>query len=370
MSMPADEVVPSALSGHPTGRMVAGDDELPACRSGVRGLTGRPKTVFITGGSSGIGRGTAIVFARRGWHVGLIARGPAGLEASASDVRAAGTRAATAIADVTDSAALRQAAQYLVAALAVPDVWINCAGNGVYGRFTVVPEAEFDQVTAVTYGGTVNGCRVALDLMRPGQRGTIVNVCSAVAFHGLPLMTSYAGAKAAVRGFAQALRAELTMEGSSIRVSTVFPPAVNTPFFSHAVSHMGGPARPARPVYQPEVVATGIYVAAITGQAELIVSGTACAFSLAQRISPRLIAWLMPRLGFDGQLTRDPEAARLVQPTLFAPSAEAGSVRGPFGRSARGYSVQLWARRYSSALLMGAAAGVAALRLIRRPASP
>ncbi len=283
--------------------------------------------------------------------------------------------AATAVADVTDSVALRAAADTLVAALGVPDVWINCAGNGVYGRFTTVPEPEFNQVTAVTYTGTVNGCRVALELMRPrsdgrGSRGTIVNVCSAVAFHGLPLMTSYAGAKAAVRGFAQALRAELTMERSKIRVSTVFPPAVNTPFFSHAVSHMGWPARPAPPVYQPEIVAAGIYLAATTGRAELVVSGTAAAFALATRVSPRLIAFLMCRLGFDGQLTRDPEAARLEAPTLFAPSSEAAPVRGPFGASARRFSVHLWATTHSAALLAGAVAGVAAIRLIRRPASP
>lgn len=302
--------------------------------------------------------------------MGLIARGPAGLAAAASDVRAEGSRAATAVADVADRAALRAAAAALVAELGLPDVWINCAGNGVYGRFSTVPAGEFDHVTAVTYGGTVNGCRVALDLMREAGQGTIVNVCSAVAFHGLPLMTSYAGAKAAVRGFAQALRAELRIERSPIRVSTVFPPAVNTPFFSHAVSHMGWPARPAPPVYQPEVIAAGIYHAAQTGPAELIVSGTAAAFSLATRLSPRLIAFLMCRLGFDGQLTRDPEAARLEQPTLFAPSADAAPVHGPFGRSARSFSVQLWITRTLAAGAAGLGGGMAALALNRRPASP
>jgi len=179
--------------------------------------------------------------------VGLIARGEAALAAAAAALRETGAQAATAVADVTASAALRDAADAIVTELGPPDVWINCAGNGVYGRFTTVPEAQFDRVTAVTYGGTVNGCRVALALMGPRQRGTIVNVCSAMAFHGLPLMSSYAGAKAAVRGFAQALQAELRMERSRVRVCTVFPPAVNTPFFSHAVSHMGWPARPAPP---------------------------------------------------------------------------------------------------------------------------
>ena len=275
--------------------------------------------------------------------------------------------AATAVACVTDSAGLRRAALAITAELGPPDVWINCAGNGVYGRFASVPQAEFDHVTAVTYGGTVNGCRVALEHMRPRGRGVIVNVCSAVAFHGLPLMTSYAGAKAAVRGFAQALQAELSIEGSHIRVSTVFPPAVNTPFFSHAVSHMGWPARPAPPVYQPEVVAEGIYLAATSGRAEVVVSGTAVAFQLAMRISPRLIAYAMCRLGFDGQLTRDPEAARLEQPTLFAPLAVASPVHGPFGRLARRSSVQLWASRLLGGLTGGvASAGSAAIRTIRR----
>ncbi len=330
-----------------------------------------PRIVVITGGSSGLGRCTAALFARKGWHVGLIARGAAGLAAAAADVRASGMQAATAVADVADAAALRRAADRVAAELGPPDVWINCAGNGVYGRFVAVPEAEFDRVTAVTYAGTVNGCRVALALMQPRGVGTIVNVCSATAFHGLPLMTSYAGAKAAVRGFGQALQAELTMDRSRIRVSTVFPPAVNTPFFSHAVSHMGGPARPAPPVYQPEVVAAGVYFAAVAGRAEVVVSGTAAAFSLITRVSPRFTAFLMSRIGFDGQMSRDPAARRLEQPTLFLPADAASPVHGPFSRRARRVSVQLWlSRGVHAAIGLGASASAAAWRAIRRPASP
>jgi NAD(P)-dependent dehydrogenase (short-subunit alcohol dehydrogenase family) len=302
-------------------------------------------SVIIVGGSSGIGRCTASVFARQGWNVGLIARGQAGLAEAEADVRATGARCATAQADVADAASLQTAAATLVAALGPPDVWINCAGNGVYGRFEAVSDREFDRVTAVTYGGTVNGCRVALSLMRPQGRGTIVNVCSAIAFHGMPLMTSYAGAKAAVRGFAQSLRAELRIAGSPIRISTVFPPAVNTPFFSHAVSHMGWPARPARPVYQPEVIAAAIHLAARVGRPEMLVTWTVCLFYLAQRISPPLTAYTMTRLGFDGQLTHDPAASLLQDPTLFLPSAAASPVHGPFGRHARRHSTQQWLSR-------------------------
>ncbi len=310
-----------------------------------------PRTIFITGGTSGIGRATAAHFARAGWNIGLIARGEPGLAQVAADAREAGRQAATAIADVSDPAALDRAAAMLAAALGPPDVWINCAGNGVYGQFAQVPPDQFDRVTAVTYLGTVNGCRTALGLMQPRGHGTIVNICSAAAFHGLPMMTSYAGAKAAVRGFAQALRAELRIARSPLRIVTVFPPAVNTPFFSHAVSHMAWPARPAPPVYQPEIIAAGIYHAARKGGAEVVISGTASLFSTATRVAPGLIAWCMTQLGFEGQLSRDAEAEALSDPTLFHPSTRPGPIRGPFGRHARASSLHLSAKRLLATLV-------------------
>lgn len=310
-----------------------------------------PRVVIITGGSSGIGRCTAALFARRGWKVGLIARGKEGLAASRRDIEAAGGCAATAQAEVTDGPALARAADAIVAELGPVDVWINCAGNGVYGRFDDVPQREFQRVTDVTYHGAVNGTRVALANMRPRDTGNIVNVCSAIAFHGLPLMSSYAGAKAAVRAFGQAVQGELRLERSRIRISTVFPPAVNTPFFSHAVSHMGWPARPAWPVYQPEVVAQGIWQAVISGRREMTISGTAAAFSLANRISPGLIAWCMSRFGIERQLTRDPDTCRLQEPTLFAVSQRLFDVHGPFGKGARKHSMHLFAERQFTAVM-------------------
>jgi short-subunit dehydrogenase len=301
--------------------------------------------VIITGGSSGIGRCTAALFGRRGWRVGLIARGAEGLAASRRDVEALGARVATARADVTDSGALDAAANSIVAALGPIDLWINCAGNGVYGRFADVPEADFKRVTDVTYHGTVNGTRVALTHMRSRDTGTILNVCSAVVFHGLPLMTSYSGAKAAVRAFSQALQSELRLARSPIRVTTVFPPAANTPFFSHAVSYMGWPARPARPVYQPEVVAQGIWQAYASGRREMSISGTAAAFALASAIAPGVIAWCMARMGIERQMTRDVHACQLQEPALFEPSRRVFDTHGPFGRGARTWSSQLLLQR-------------------------
>ncbi len=253
---------------------------------------------------------------------------------------------ATACADVADSAALAQAAATIATTLGPADLWINCAGNGVYGRFTDVPEAEFRRVTEVTYHGTVNGTRIALAAMLPRGHGTILNVCSAMAYHGLPLMSGYAGAKAAVRGFGQAVQGELRLAGSRVRLTSVFPPAVNTPFFSHATSHMGWPARPAPPIYQPEVVAEGIYLAALAGPPEAAISFTVVAFSVIARLAPRLTRFLMHRLGVEGQLDRDPAVGVLHEPTLFASSTRSLGTHGPFGRRARRRSLHVWVRRH------------------------
>ena len=301
--------------------------------------------VIITGGSSGLGRCTASLFAGKGWRVGLIARGVEPLAATCEAIRAAGGVAAFAQADVVHSAALAAAAADLVDALGPVDLWINGAGNGVYGYFGETPSHEFERVTAVTYHGVVNGVRVALAHMEPRGEGRIINICSAVAYHGMPMVTSYAGAKAAVRAFTQALSAELKGRGSPIRVATVFPPGANTPFFSHAVSHLGWPARPAWPVYQPEVVARGVWQAYASGRRETPISGTSALFSLASRLAPGLIAWCMTQLGPDKVISRSPEAAERLEPTLFTPSRRVFGGQGPFGRGAKGWSSQLWLDR-------------------------
>ncbi len=304
-------------------------------------VVGLPRVVIITGGSSGIGRCTAGRFARAGWSVGLIARGLAGLRAALEDVQAAGSIGAVAVADVADAEALEQAARALTAQLGPADAWINAAGNGVYGRLLDVPDAEFRRVTDVTYMGTVNGVRAALRIMLPRDSGAIVNVCSGIVFHGLPLMSSYVGAKAAVRGFGQSIQVELKLARSRVRLATIFPPAVNTPFFSHAPSYMGFPARPVPPVYQPEIVAEALYLAATGRCREMTVTSVVTAFSYVARLSPSLAAWLMGRLRFDAQLSRDPAAIAAEEPCLFRPPSRVLGVRGPFNQRARSWSAQV-----------------------------
>ncbi len=336
--------------------------QAPAVRAGP-GLPSRPYVVVITGASSGIGRCTAALFSRKGWQVGLVARGGPGLDALRHELAAAGGRTLGVIADVQDGAALVEAT------LGPVDVWVNCAGNGVYGRFMDVPECEFRAVTNVTYLGAVNGTRVALRRMRLRDAGTIVNVCSAIAFHGRPLLSSYSGVRDALRGFTRALHCELRQKGSRVQVTTIYPPAVNMPFFSRAASHLTKPPRPMWPVYQPEVVTSSIHLTATSRRGEMQVGGVTLLFALGSRLVPWLMGKAILQLGPGGQMTDCLEAARLRAPTLFAPSPNPSGIRGSFDAGARAFGVWMWANRHRAALAGGLgllAAGVLALRRWRR----
>lgn len=327
------------------------------------------RVVVITGGSSGIGLCTALLFARRGWAVGLIARSEAGLEAAAAHIREAGGRVAIAGADVADSAALSAAAQRLESELGPPDVWINDAGIGFVGRFTDTEEREFHQVLHTTFLGQVNGTRVALASMTPRDRGTIVGIGSEVAFRGVPLMSAYCASKFALRGFYEAVRAELIHDRIRVHIAMVHPPAVNTPFFSHAgarfdASHADSSPRPPPPVYEPEVIAEAIWLAVTEQRRDFVVTGANALTVALNRLMPGLLDQVMGLVGMMAQRTQRRDVAALRAPGLFQ-GTSSGVVHGPFRREARTTSAQMWLQRNRYAVGLGALGLAMALRLPR-----
>ena len=185
--------------------------------------------------------------------------------------------------------------------------------------------------------------------MLPRDSGTIINVYSAIAFGGLPFLSSYSGAKHAVRGFTDSVRHELRHDRARVTVTTIYPPAVNTPFFAHATSYLPGSPRPAKPVYQPEIVADAIVLAATRRFREIRVSGVTVLFALAMRLVPGLVERAIERLGVEGQLTHEDAGAQVREPTLFAPSDRACGAHGAFDAEARGFSVQMWLLRHRPA---------------------
>src|SRR5687767_11504757 len=218
----------------------------------------RPEVVMITGASAGVGRATAVAFAKRGAWIGLLARGKAGLEGALRDVEAAGGRGLICEADVADADAVDNAAAAVESAFGPIDIWINNAMASVFSPVHEMTAAEFKRVTDVTYLGVVHGTLSALKRMRPRDRGVVVQVGSALAYRGIPLQSAYCAAKHAVQGFCESLRAELIHDRSRVRVSMVQLPALNTPQFDWVKSRLRGRARPVPPIFQPEVAAEAI----------------------------------------------------------------------------------------------------------------
>ncbi|KAB0265002.1 SDR family oxidoreductase [Microvirga brassicacearum] len=313
----------------------------------------RPVAV-VTGASAGVGRATAIAFARKGWAVAMIARGEYGLDAARQEVEQAGGRALVIRADVADPAAIDAAGDRIVAEWDRIDVWVNNAMATVFAPAAETTPAEFRRVTEVTYLGQVHGTLSALKHMRKQGDGTIVQVGSALAYRSIPLQSAYCAAKAAARGFTDSLRTELIHEGSRIRVSMVHLPAINTPQFDWARSRLPRRLQPVPPIYDPEVAARAILRAAGKAPRELWVGSPTIQAILGMMVAPGLLDRLIARRAWDGQMTgesADPRSGNLFQPVADnanlpgrfigmskarAITASASSVRGLAGLSVVG----------------------------------
>jgi short-subunit dehydrogenase len=315
------------------------------------------RTVVITGASAGVGRATAREFATRGWNVGLIARGAVALEATAREVEGRGGRALPLPADVADADAVSAAAERVQTAWGGIDVWVNCAMATVFGRARDLSTAEYARVTQVTYLGYVHGTLAALRAMRERNAGTIVQVGSALAYRAIPLQSAYCAAKFAVRGFTDSLRSELIDEGSGVRLTMVQLPAVNTPQFDWARSHMPGRPRPVAPVFQPEAIARAIYGAALVGPREIWLGRSTVKAIVADLVAPGLLDRVLARLAIAGQQDSTPAMAGRSD-NLFAPVQSDRGARGRFGAEAR-----TRVERFRPSLLRFAIAASAALAL-------
>lgn len=216
-----------------------------------------PRVVVVTGASGGIGRASARMFAEKGDHVALLARGITGLEAAAREVRDLGGTALPISVDTADHQALERAADRVETELGSIDVWVNDAFTSVFARFIDIEPEEFRRVTEVTYLGFVNGTRTALRRMLPRDSGVIVQVGSALGHRGIPLQSPYCGAKHAMWGFHESLLTELRHDHSNVHVTSVQMPGVNTPQFTWVLSKLPKQAQPVPPFYQPEVAARG-----------------------------------------------------------------------------------------------------------------
>jgi short-subunit dehydrogenase len=321
----------------------------------------------VTGASAGVGRSTVRVLGARGARVALLARGRAGLEAAAEEVRRAGGEALVVVVDVADADQVEAAAERVERELGEIDVWINVAMTAVLAEVADTTAEEFRRVTEVTYLGSVHGFLSALRRMLPRDRGTVVQVGSALVYRGIPLQATYCGAKHAIEGFVESLRTELLHRKSHVGVSVVQLPGLNTTQFSWVRARTKNHPKPVPPIFQPEVAAEAIVWAAEHRRREIWVGGPTVKTILGQRVVPHWVDRYLARTGFDGQQTDQPLPSGRAD-YVFAPlddKQDHGS-HGKFDVDARSSSRQLWLSLHRGALVAtGAAVAAGAVALGR-----
>jgi NAD(P)-dependent dehydrogenase (short-subunit alcohol dehydrogenase family) len=310
----------------------------------------------VTGASSGVGRATALLYAARGARLGLLARGEEGLEATRAETERLGADVRTVAVDVADAEGIEAAASAVEDELGPIDIWINNAMLSVFSPVRDIEPEEVRRVTEVTYLGTVYGTLAALRRMLPRDRGSIVQVGSALAYRGIPLQAAYCGAKHATQGFTESVRCELLHDGSNIRITMVQLPALNTPHFSFVRTRLPRHPKPVPPIFQPEVAADAIAWAAEHGGREVNVGFSTTKALIGNKLLPGLLDRHLARTGYDSQQTR--EAVAPDRPHNLWRSVTALGSHGKFDAEARARSLQLWSVKRRDLLISIAAAGI------------
>ncbi len=291
--------------------------------------------VVITGASAGIGRATAVEFARLGARVALLARGLDGLEGARRDVEAAGGKALVIACDVADPAQVEAAAAQVEKAWRGIDIWVNNAMATEFSPFMDMPLEDFRRVTDVTYLGAVWGTRAALARMLTAKGGHIVQVGSALAYRSIPLQSAYCGAKSALRAFTDALRSELKRMKSDVHVTHVVLGAFNTPQFDWARTTIPRKPRPVGTPYQPEIAARAIVHAALYPKREVYVGWGAVQAVVGTMFFPGLLDRLLARMAWKGQLSSEPVNLARRADNLHAALPGDFGAHGRFGRARR-----------------------------------
>ncbi len=327
----------------------------------------KPEVVVITGATAGVGRATTRLFARHGAHIGLIARGEEGLEATRREVEDLGGRALMLPCDVADADAVESAAEKTEQEFGPIDIWISNAMTSVFAEFVEITPDEFKRVTDVVYHGQVYGAMSALKRMLPRDHGKIVMVGSALAYRGIPLQSAYCGAKHGVQGMFDSVRSELLHRDSRVSVTMVQLPALNTPQFNWVLSKLPNKAQPVPPIFQPEVAADAIFWAAHHDRREVFVGGPTVKAIVGNKIAPWFADRYLAETGYGSQQRDTPEDPNRPN-NLWSPVGGDWGAHGVFDDRARDWSPELWMSKNRKWLTLAGTtlAGLAATLFLTR----
>jgi NAD(P)-dependent dehydrogenase (short-subunit alcohol dehydrogenase family) len=313
----------------------------------------RDSVIVITGASSGIGRATALDFARRGSTVVVAARREQPLREVATECERLGGRALAVPTDVTDEGAVRQLARRAVESFGRIDVWVNNAAVSLFARFEEAPPEAYRRVIETNLFGYIHGARAALPYMREQGSGVVINNSSMVGKVGQPYTSAYVLSKWAIRGLAECLRMELSLDDAKdVHVCTILPASIDTPIFQHAANYTGRATKAMRPVYDADKVARAIVGLAERPRREVMVGSAGRMIALQRLLAPAVAERMLAR-----QVDTDHFQDRPAPPTdgnLFEPIAEGVGISG-------GWKEDGQAPMPIRPVLTGLAAGVPAL---------
>lgn len=287
--------------------------------------------VVITGASSGIGRATALRFAREGAKVVLVARNEQALQEVAREVEARGGEALVYMADVSDPAQMDALAAETASRFGRIDTWINNAAISIYAPVENTTYDEFNQIVQVNLMGVVNGSKAALPYMKSQQKGTIINISSGLGERGVALQSAYSATKHAVKGFTESMRMEQQRNKTGVQVTTVLPASINTPFFNHARSKMGYKPQPIPPVYPPEMVAEALFYASHHPQRRVYAGGMSKFLAVMEYLNPALVDWFLLQNDFIYQQQLSSEMEDGLD-NMYSPMYGIGRVEGDFAK--------------------------------------
>jgi NAD(P)-dependent dehydrogenase (short-subunit alcohol dehydrogenase family) len=310
-----------------------------------------------------MGRLAALRFGRAGAKVVVAARNGAALDSLVSEIEESGGEAVAFTADVADFDQVKAVANGAVGRFGRIDTWVNFAATAVYAEAKDTTPEEFHRVVQVNLFGQMHGAMAALPYLRRAQSGALIFISSVEGEVSMPYHSAYAASKHGLNGYIDALRLELAHEKSSVRLSTIMPTGVNTPFFNNARTKLGVKPKPPQPIYRPEHVADVVLYAAENHGRDFFVGGAAKMFVIGNRWMPRVVeAYLLGSM-FRAQRTNVPKSAEDPS-ALFASETGDSRVQGDYTPIARRHSLYVWLQTHplacgvikGLALLVGAAA--------------
>jgi uncharacterized protein len=256
------------------------------------------KLIVVTGASSGIGASAARLLGSKGAHVILMARRQPELEQVAADIRESGGQADIFPVDLADSEAVNRCAEHIIEEIGVPDVLINNAGAGRWLHIDETPDHEALHMIEIPYLAAFYVTKAFMPAMLERKRGHIINLNSPASIVVWPGATGYVAARWAMRGFTEALRADL--HGTGIRVTSVIPGVTTSAYFDVNPGSKERIPSIARiiPVLSPEQVAHKLVEAIERAPRQMIFPFILWVLWVFNSLAPGPVSWAVTLTGY------------------------------------------------------------------------